>query len=628
MSAYACEPGKGSEPEVGWQWALQMARYHDVTVLTRANNRPGIERAIETLRGRQPVPGFVYYDLHPLLLDLKRRANATKLYYVLWQRSARDVVARLHQENRYDLMHHVTFAGFRYPTAIWGHGVPTIWGPIGGIESIPLPLLPWRHLASLNHEMLRNANNLLQAAPFHVLPKRARATTLILVSTREMRQTFADLGFESEVMPTIGLNPAELPFQPHRQIEGPLRLLFVGNVISLKGIDLALDAVRQSEISAIFTVIGTGNYLQAARRQVERLGLGERVKFEGRLSREEVLKVYPRHDVFLFPSLHDTGGYAVIEAMFNELPVICLDCGGPAVAVQTGCGVKVPLARRAKVVADLAKAIQWYDQNRPAVVEHGRAARGVVVREYDWDLKGTQMKKCYPEAINRSNAQAKRRGQHVGYSGMGSLANLAHHMFSLAGLTVALLGLILVGALGFLSIGHLKRQADAIVGDTLPGLSVAGQANASMAQGFHRMLLLVVSESADERDRLRREIDTYSETTASLLASYEGSIHERADKEIFDQLTHYRMEYLRIRDQTVALIDNRKQQEALALYERELLPAYSHYKETGDRLFAYNMEQGKARGQSIMRVCTVTQWVVAGIGVLIFIAGFLFGLFK
>ena len=256
MSAYACEPGKGSEPEVGWQWALQMARYHDVTVLTRANNEPGITRALETLRGRQPLPEFVYFDLGPKLLDLKRRAKAVKLYYVLWQRAARDVVARLHRENGYDLMHHVTFAGFRYPTAIWGHGVPTIWGPIGGIESIPPRLLPWRHLASLNHEVMRNANNLLQAAPFHVLPKRARVTTLILVSTREMQQTFEKLGFESEVMPTIGLKPAEVPFQPHRKIEGPLRLLFVGNIITLKGIDLALDALRQSETNAVFTVIG------------------------------------------------------------------------------------------------------------------------------------------------------------------------------------------------------------------------------------------------------------------------------------------------------------------------------------------------------------------------------------
>ena len=42
MSAYACEPGKGSEPGVGWNWALQAAQFHEVWVVTRANNRAAI----------------------------------------------------------------------------------------------------------------------------------------------------------------------------------------------------------------------------------------------------------------------------------------------------------------------------------------------------------------------------------------------------------------------------------------------------------------------------------------------------------------------------------------------------------------------------------------------------------
>src|ERR1700686_5022098 len=47
LSAYACEPGKGSEPGVGWHWAVEMARLgHRVTVLTRQNNRAGIELAL------------------------------------------------------------------------------------------------------------------------------------------------------------------------------------------------------------------------------------------------------------------------------------------------------------------------------------------------------------------------------------------------------------------------------------------------------------------------------------------------------------------------------------------------------------------------------------------------------
>src|SRR5262245_60202336 len=97
ISAYACEPNKGSEPEVGWQWGLQMARFHDVMVLTRANNRPAIEKALESLRAHQPLPKFVYHDRSTFMLDMKRRSKAIKLYYLLWQKSARHLVRQLHE---------------------------------------------------------------------------------------------------------------------------------------------------------------------------------------------------------------------------------------------------------------------------------------------------------------------------------------------------------------------------------------------------------------------------------------------------------------------------------------------------------------------------------------------------
>jgi glycosyltransferase involved in cell wall biosynthesis len=407
ISAYACEPDKGSEPEVGWQWALQMARFHQVTVLTRANNRAAIEAGLASLRGRQPLPGFVYHDCHPFLMGMKRRFGAVQLYYLLWQKSARRVIERLHEVRRYDLMHHVTFAAFRYPVAVRGHQVPCIWGPVGGIESIPAGLLPWRHPGPLIREVLRNTCNLLETTPMLLLPRRARATTLLLASTREMQETFARLGVQSRLMPSVGLNPAELPSRPHSPGQGPLRILYVGNIIALKGLDLALEALKAAAVEATLTLVGDGSYLPAAKGKVEALGLGSRVTFKGRLPRQQVLRLYADYDLFFFPSLHDTGGYAVIEAMSNELPVLCLDCGGPALAVRQDCGIKVPLGPRAKVIAGLAEAIRWYAQNRSALAEHGRAGRRVILRDYDWDMKGEQMNQCYQETAARYQAGQK-----------------------------------------------------------------------------------------------------------------------------------------------------------------------------------------------------------------------------
>src|SRR5439155_12161859 len=97
-----------------------------------------------------------------------------------------------------------------------------------------------------------------------------------------------------------------------KAIEGPLKILFVGNIITLKGIDLAIHALHQSGIDATFTLVGDGNYLEAAKKLAKRLGVEKKVEFRGRMPRREVLEIYSHYDLFLFPSLHDTGGYAVI----------------------------------------------------------------------------------------------------------------------------------------------------------------------------------------------------------------------------------------------------------------------------------------------------------------------------
>ena len=51
VSAYACEPGRGSEPGVGWHWVREIARFNEVWVITRMNNRKAIETALAVLAG-------------------------------------------------------------------------------------------------------------------------------------------------------------------------------------------------------------------------------------------------------------------------------------------------------------------------------------------------------------------------------------------------------------------------------------------------------------------------------------------------------------------------------------------------------------------------------------------------
>jgi glycosyltransferase involved in cell wall biosynthesis len=410
MSAYSCRPNHGSEPEIGWQWATQMARHHDVTVFTRTKYKPMIEAALDKLRPVQPVPTFRYHESHPLTLRLKRRLEFLRVYYLSWQRTVRKEIAALLATEQFDLLHHVTFSAYRYPSAVWSHGVPCIWGPIGGIESVPGPFLPKKRPGALFYEVVRGTYNAAQESWLGSLKRRANLSDLTLACTDEMLAALNKVGVEAKLMASVGLIPAQFPSRTLTlKKTGPLKILYVGNIFSLKGIDLALEGLHASGTNADFTLIGSGDYMESGKKLTASLGLGERVDFKGRLPQAQTLAAYKDFDVFLFPSLHDTGGFAVVEAMANFLPVICLAVGGPAVLMNENCGFKVALRERTDVIADIGNAIRTYDQNRELLLQHGNAARQFMLKEFDWAQKAEKMSGFYREIISKQRSQLGRK---------------------------------------------------------------------------------------------------------------------------------------------------------------------------------------------------------------------------
>jgi len=137
LSAYACEPGKGSEPGIGWNWAREIAlRGHETWVLTRANNQATIEAK---LSGKNAISNlhFLYYDLPQWLQRWKKLPGGIHIYYLLWQWGAYQFVKSVHRQKRFDLVHHITFVLIHMPGFMGNLGIPFILGPVGGGERSP-----------------------------------------------------------------------------------------------------------------------------------------------------------------------------------------------------------------------------------------------------------------------------------------------------------------------------------------------------------------------------------------------------------------------------------------------------------------------------------------------------------
>lgn len=397
LSAYACEPGKGSEPGIGWNWALGLAHAgHEVWVVTRANNRAAIERAL----AGEPEANlrFVFYDLPAWARWWKRGARGMRTYYLLWQWGAYRAARRVCRENRFDLVHHLTFGVFRHPSFMGRLGLPFVFGPVGGGESAPRALRRTFPLRGYLTDLARDlANWLVRIDP--LMASVYRRAELTLCKTAETLERIPGRYRDKcRVYLEVGTDAAAQPPPRRHATVGRFRVLYVGRLLYWKGVHLGLMAfarLLERHPEAHLTIVGGGRDEQWLRALARRLGIAEAVTWISWLERDAVLHIYPRHDVFLFPSLHDSSGNAVLEALAGGLPVVCLKLGGPGELVDDSCGVRVLPADPAHVVRGLARALLAL-ADEPRLVE--RMSQSAVRRarvQFSWQCQIARMEALY-----------------------------------------------------------------------------------------------------------------------------------------------------------------------------------------------------------------------------------------
>ena len=420
LSAYACEPHKGSEPGIGWHWARALARAgHDVWVLTRANNRDAIEDALAGQPG--PAPQFVYYDLPPRLRWWKRGGRGVRLYYVLWQWGAYRLARRLSREVRFDIVHHITFGVFRHPSFMAFLDVPFVFGPVGGGETAPSRLRRTFPLRGYLTDLFRDAaNRLARIDPLMTAVYHRSAA--ILCKTRETLECIPPRYRDKcRVRVEVGIGGDDMPPMPGRRPEdGCFRVLYAGRLVYWKGLHLGLMAFARLLVichgQAHLTVIGNGPDQIWLHRLAHRLGIDRDITWIPWLEREAVMRVYPEHDAFLFPSLHDSSGNVVLEALSCGLPVVCLDAGGPAVLVDSSCGFRIPPGEPEEVVQKLAQALAVLADNTALAQQMGEAAARRAHRQFSWTHQAARMESLYlsvcgePDSAQRLMTQPMERG--------------------------------------------------------------------------------------------------------------------------------------------------------------------------------------------------------------------------
>jgi len=397
LSAYACAPGKGSDPEIGWNWMQQLARVHDVWVVTRTKNREAIEHGLEA----EPAPRarFVYVDLPKALRFWKSWPGGVYLYYYIWQFLAWRKARTLHREIEFDRTQHVTFCMYWLPSFMALLPVPFVWGPVGGAESSPKSFRRTFGLRGRLYEFLRDtARSIGMLDPS--LRMTARRATLALASTPESAERLRKLGCRNvRVESCCGGHPCGATTEPRPSGSG-LHLFSAGRLLHWKGFHLALGAIAQvrDRVAVEYSIFGTGPERKRLEQLANDLNIADRVHFHDAIPRAELIARMASFDAMLHPSLHDSGGFACLEAMAAGCPVVCLDLGGPGLLVDNESGFKIAAETPEQAVRDLAVAIQRLVTDRSLRSRLGRNAR-TRAEEFAWERKLELLEECRGEEL-------------------------------------------------------------------------------------------------------------------------------------------------------------------------------------------------------------------------------------
>ncbi|HET6218446.1 MAG TPA: glycosyltransferase family 4 protein [Acidobacteriaceae bacterium] len=374
LVGHAISPRRGSEHGNTWNWARVLALSHDVWVIAHPEFREEVED--ELRRKPQPSMHLSWVDL-PRRLDLwQLSAGRTgfPLHYLVWQEMVFRRARAMHANISFDYVQHVSIATISAPPKLWRLGIPFIWGPIGGGQTSPSSFLKYFRRERIS-ELARTARvRMLHLSP--ALRLAAQNSALIMATNCETMellrragaanlQPFLDCGLPSEY---VSARPIVRPATTG------ITLIWVARFLARKGFPLALEALAQTDQTIRLIVVGDGGKREEYQKLGASLGVGDRVRFLGSLSWDRLSDAFDDADGFLFTSIRDSAGCAVLQAMAHALPVIALNHQGVAAHFPDNATIKVPVTSPGEVIANIAAAMRQLNESPELRQRLGEAA--------------------------------------------------------------------------------------------------------------------------------------------------------------------------------------------------------------------------------------------------------------
>lgn len=388
LSAYACEPIKGSEPGIGWNVATELSKFHEVHVLTRANNKEVIE---EHLKNQSyPSLTFHYYDLPKKITFWKKKKRGYRFYYYLWQYTAFIKYKRYVNENGFDIVHHITFSNFAMPAAFVFLKPITIWGPVRKLntpdvifKSLPFKIMIIERIRQFLIWFLTNFE------PGRVLTP-IKTNWILETPDLENRSCFPRK-YNSKIIyhHQTGINTSEPEYNLPTAVKkfGYVRLVICSEFFHWKGVTYSAEVfsrIAQKRDNVELVICGLGPEENEMKKIFNRYNVSHRVSFLGFLNKREMLITLQNCDILLYPSYHHGLATIVLQAMYVGLPIVAMRGDSISSIIAGECGLVADGTNYEELINSLENLTLRLIDDEELRFNFSERGKALIKTRYEW----------------------------------------------------------------------------------------------------------------------------------------------------------------------------------------------------------------------------------------------------
>lgn len=405
INAYACSPHMGSEPGMAWNWCINLAKYCELHIITEGEFRDKIETTLPTF----PQGKNMHFYYNPVSDEIRKMCwNQGDWrfykYYKKWQWETYLMAKDICKQNHINILHQLNMIGFREPGYLWKiPNIPFVWGPIGGLKQFPTAYLEGCGLKMKLFNHIKNIINIAQIKYDKRVNKAFNKADLLISSIPDSYKAIKKYkNLESIIIPETGCFDIQENIVKNFKDEC-LHIMWVGKFDFRKQLPLALHILKATHNHSFhLDIYGSGNEIQVleAHNLAKKLGLEQFVTWYGNQPNNIVIEAMKKAHIFLFTSINEDTSTVVLEAVSNQLPVVCFDACGMGYVINEKVGRKIILSNPKQSINDFAKVLNELENDRNLLTEMAKNCKERQL-ELSWSRKAQQMIELYKQAIQQ-----------------------------------------------------------------------------------------------------------------------------------------------------------------------------------------------------------------------------------